>query len=391
MSFDNSDDDNPWSRASKEPCEKNSKGPFSLEDFKKKKNKEDTSYRKEPEENLFDNLLKKIRKFSGNPPTPPTGPNSGKAVFIIIPLFLLFLWLGFGFYRVQEGELGVVLRFGKIKNISPPGLRYHFPYPFEQALVRNVSSLNKFESYGSTFKGDSKFTADSSEQTLILTVDENMIHVVYTVLWKIKSLSNFLFKVRDPQKTIQAAAESAIREVIGQSNAKDALTSGRELISTKSQDLLQKMLDVYEAGVEIVSVNLQRVEPPEKVIQAFNDMQASLVDADRVKNEAEAYKSDILPRARGEAFSIVQRAQAYKQRSIEKARGETAHFNSIYKAYKQNSDITSAYLRFKTIKDILSRSNKTLIDSSNIKSIIPYLNLQNQVLNQSNNKEKKPT
>jgi membrane protease subunit HflK len=204
-----------------------------------------------------------------------------------------------------------------------------------------------------------------------------MVYTNYTVLWKIRDLGEFLFAAREPESTIRVAAESAMREVLGQTTARLALTDGRGTIGTKSQELLQKILDSYKLGVQIVSVQLQRVEPPAQVIQAFNDMQASLVDGDRLKNEAEAYHSDILPRARGEAEKILQDSEAYRQEIVSQAEGEAARFNAIYASYRLNPKVTSTRLYFDTLQKVLKKNSKTIVDGKVGSGVMPYLNLQN--------------
>jgi membrane protease subunit HflK len=222
---------------------------------------------------------------------------------------------------------------------------------------------------------------EAQEQNLILTGDENMVHTNYTVLWKIKDIAEFIFTMRDPESTIRVAAESSIREVLGQTTARLALTQGRETIGAKSQELLQKILDTYKAGVQIVSVQLQRVEPPIQVVQAFNDMQASLVDADRLRNEAEAYRNDTIPRTRGKAAKIVREAEAYQQQVIAQAKGEVSRFNAILSAYRLNPEITVRRHYLETMEKVLAQASKTIVGAGVAgakggNGVVPYINLQ---------------
>ncbi|MDP5370498.1 MAG: FtsH protease activity modulator HflK, partial [Pseudomonadota bacterium] len=172
-------------------------------------------------------------------------------------------------------------------------------------------------------------TGRNFDKTLVLTGDENMVHINYTVLWKIKDIKDFLFSVREPEQTILVAAESIVREIMGQTTAREALTEKRDAIELKTQELLQKVLNQYNIGVQIVKIQLQKVDAPSEVIDAFNDMQASLTDGDRMRNEAEAYHFEIVPKARGEASKIVQEAEGYEKEVIARALGEADRFNKI--------------------------------------------------------------
>lgn len=357
------DDDNPWGKAS--PPKNNDD---KIRDFKKpssSNNGPNTS---------FDDLAKKFRdQFGGG----SGGGNNGglpnlspfKNAFIIAPLLILGMWLASGFYRVQEGEQAVVLRFGKVANTSGAGLRYRLPYPFEMELICKVGVVNKIDGNVSTGKDE--------DQTLILTGDENMVHTNYTVQWKVKDVNEYLFTARNPDDTIRVAAESVIRQVIGQTTARLALTEGRENIGTQAQELLQKILDGYKLGVNVINFQLQSVTPPAQVIEAFNDMQASLVDADRLRNEAESYRNDIIPRARGEAEKIKQEAEAYKQQIVAKAKGEALRFEAVLEGYRNNKDVTTRRYYLEAMQQVLAKANKTIIDSSVGNGVMPYMNLQN--------------
>lgn len=383
MSFNEQDDpDNPWAAPKNEPTKSSTKRPKKEKDepvpitqVRRNKNSEGKSSGNLVDD-LFDLLQEGVRKKGngGGNKQGPSAPKLNKGVFFIGAIVCAVLWLGSGFFRVQEGELAAVLRFGKMVRISQPGLQYRLPAPFEREIIRKVDVLNKIDSVLKQEKGQQ---SENQEQSLILTGDENMVYTNYTVLWKIRDLGEFLFTARDPEATIRVAAESAMREVLGQTTARLALTDGRGTIGTKAQELLQKILDVYKLGVQIVSVQLQRVEPPVQVIQAFNDMQASLVDGDRLRNEAEAYHSDILPRARGEAEKIIQDAEAYRQEVVAKAEGEANRFNAIYTSYRLNPKVTIMRHYFDTIEKVLKKNPKTIVDSKIGAGVMPYLNLQN--------------
>jgi membrane protease subunit HflK len=292
----------------------------------------------------------------------PSGNQLG--FFAVIGALLLAVWFGSGFYRVQEGEVAVVLRFGEMVRTTLPGLRYLLPAPIEREIVKNVAVVNKIDS-SHNHDGD-------VEQSLILTGDENMVLTNYTVLWKIKDITQYLFMVRNPDETIRAAAESALREVVGQTTARKALTEGRELIGSQSQEILQKILDSYNTGVQIISFQLQRVEPPSQVVEAFNDMQASLVDADRLANEAQSYSNDILPKARGQAEGILRGAEAYAAEVVAKAEGEASRFNQVHQANRKNQRITRIRMHRETMDEIIKRGAITIVDKDLAKSLQNY-------------------
>lgn len=292
-------------------------------------------------------------------------------MIIMIAVVIFIVWLMTGFYRVQEGELAVVTRFGELARISSAGLRYHLPAPIEEVTVRKVAAVNTIDGG----LGNSRNNDDNAEQTLILTGDENMVHTDYTVLWKIKDVTAFLFTARNPEATIKVAAESVIRETIGQTTAKAALTEGRDSIGSSAQVHLQKLMDQYGFGVQIVSIQLQNVAPPREVIESFNGLQASLTDADRMINEAEAYRNDIIPRARGLATQITAEADADKQEKIYRAEGEASQFSKVYDAYQKSPRIALKRYYLDTMQEVLSGVDKVIIDPKAGNNILPYLPL----------------
>lgn len=333
-------------------------------------------------DDIIDNIQDRIRKvMSGGGPaggsfkggSPKGGsPKGSFGMIALLGVGAFVLWLGTGLYRVQEGEVGVVLRFGEMVRTSLPGLQYHLPAPFETVIVQKVAVLN-------TIDGGLKMekNGDSAEATLILTGDENMVHTNYTVLWKIKDVSEYLFTTRNPEETIRVAAESVVREVIGQTTARLALTEGRGKIETHAQEILQKLLDQYKMGIQIVSIQLQNVAPPHQVVDAFNDLQASLVNADQSRNEAEAYRNEIIPRAEGQAAQIANEATAYSQRKIAEANGEAIRFTQVLQAYEAHPKITLKRYYLESMRDVLSKTSKIILDQKAVGKggILPYLPL----------------
>lgn len=316
---------------------------------------------------LFQQRLKKtFNQGGGN-----GGTEVSLSIVMIGLLGALTLWGLTGFYRVQEGELAAVTRFGELVRISSAGLRYHLPSPVEKVIITKVAAVNTIHGGLRDSKGD----GENSEQTLILTGDENMVHTDYTVLWKIKDVTEFLFTARHPEITIKVAAESVIREVVGQTTAKAALTEGRDLIGSKAQALLQKLMDQYKMGVQIVSIQLQNVAPPRDVVESFNGLQASLTDADRLSNEAEAFRNALIPEARGKATQIQQEAEAYRQTKIAEAEGEASRFAQVYAAYQKNPRIAIKRYYLDAMQQVLTRTNKIIIDPKAGNNVLPYLPL----------------
>jgi membrane protease subunit HflK len=224
-------------------------------------------------------------------------------------------------------------------------------------------------------RGEGASTRDVEEESLMLTGDQNIIDIKFTVQWKISDAGKFLFRIRDPEATVKIAAESAMREVIGQTDLQPALTEQRGEVEFKTKRLLQDILTEYEAGIEITELKLQDVQPPPPVIDAFDDVQRSLQDRDRLRNEADAYRNDILPRARGEAQRMIQGAQAYKERLENEADGEAKRFLSVYEAYLENPEVTKRRMYLETLQKVFSQTDKVILDKG-AGGIIPYLPLQ---------------
>jgi modulator of FtsH protease HflK len=307
----------------------------------------------------------------------PGGFGTGTGI-LVVALVILVIWLASGFYRVDPDEVGIVLRFGGYNRTTQPGLNYHLPSPIEKALTPSVTRVNRTEiGYRSSEIGRTVGTRDVPEEALMLTGDENIVDVNFTVFWVIKDAYNYLFDIRDPDATVKSAAESAMREVIGETPIAQALSEGRGKIETDTQRLLQGILDAYKSGVEVTQLQLLRVDPPAPVIDAFRDVQRALADRERLRNEAESYRNDIIPRARGDAVRIKQEAEAYRQQIINQAQGDADRFLSVYKAFKSAQDVTTQRLYLETMEDILKNSNKVIIDKSTggPGGVLPYLPL----------------
>ena len=303
----------------------------------------------------------------------------GPRGIIILVLVAIGIWLLTGFYRVEPDEQGVVLRFGEWTKTTQPGLNYHLPGPIETVLLPKVTKVNRVE-IGYRTAADNRGRVGQQPipvESLMLTGDENIIDVKFTVFWVISDAGKFLFNVRSPERTVKDASEAAMREVIGDTDLNSALSEGRSALASETQTVVQEILDSYDSGILITQVEPQKIDPPEAVIGAFRDVQAARADEERAKNEAEAYRNDIIPRARGEAERILQEAEAYEQEVVARANGEAQRFTLVYNEYRQAKHVTRQRIYLETMEKILADMNKVLIDSSanGGQGVVPYLPL----------------
>jgi modulator of FtsH protease HflK len=308
------------------------------------------------------------------------GGNLGGKGFALIALAALALWGFSGFFRVEPDELGVVLRFGKDVREVQPGLNYHLPYPIETALTPRALRINKIDIGMREVESNRGGTAtrEVPEESLMLTGDENIVDIDFAVLWKIKpaGVGDYLFNIQNPEGTVKAVAESAMREVVGRSDLQPILTGARQVTENAVQDLMQKTLDHYGAGIDITQVQLQKVDPPKQVIDAFRDVQAARIDLDRSVNEAQTYANRVVPEAKGNVAKITQAAEAYKSQTVAQATGETSRFLSIYEQYKKAPDVTRERMYLETMERVLGGADKIIIDSGkNGTGVVPYLPL----------------
>ena len=321
----------------------------------------------------LDNVIRDLQnKFKGFMP----GSFFGKLGPAVILLVLVLIWLASGFYRVLPDEQGVVLQFGKYTTTTQPGLNYHFPYPIERVLTPKVTKVNRVE-IGYRQSPDNRTTQirDVPEESLMLTGDENIVDIDFSVFWIINDAGKFLFNVQVPELTIKSAAETSMREVIGQSKIQSIFTEGRTEIEDKARVLIQSILDDYEAGVTITQVQTQKADPPNEVIDSFRDVQAARADLERQRNEAEAYANDIIPRARGEAEEILQNAEGYKQKVIADSEGKAARFLSIQSEYAKAPVVTKQRIFYETMESVFGDMDKIIIDNDSGQGVLPYLPL----------------
>ncbi len=320
-------------------------------------------------EEIFQKSKDKFKRYM------PSKFGGGKS-FSILLLILVSIWLLTGIYRVNPQEQGVVLRFGEWVRTTSPGLHYHLPRPIEKVITPDVTRENKIEVGYRAFGGGSSNRRDVADESKMITGDENNIDIDFVVFWKISDAGKYLFNLQDPPETVKVAAQSIMRDIIGQTKIQTALTEGRQDIQFKAKNTLQELLNQYETGVEVRDVQLLSVDPPQEVIDAFNDVQRARQDRDTLINEAEAFRNDIVPRARGEAAEMIAKAEAYESQVVNRAKGDADRFVSVYDSYKNDPDVTSSRIYLETMEKVLSNVNKVIMDSSSSSSgIVPYLPL----------------
>ncbi len=298
----------------------------------------------------------------------------GRGLLLLAGLIFL-AWVSSGIYKVQPDEQGVVLRFGRWADTTDSGLHYHWPYPVESVLLPKVTQVNQLQ-LGTASSALTSGNSGSRDKQM-LTGDENIVEADCTVFWRIKDAGAYLFKISDPERSVKIAAESALREVIGRTPIQSAMSDKRAQIADETRDLLQQLLDKDQAGILITQVQLQRVDPPPQVIDAFNDVQRARADQERARNEAEAYANDVIPRARGDAARITQDAEAYKAQVGNLAEGEAKRFLSVYNSYVQAKDVTAWRLYMESMDEVLKKASKVIIDSSGkgMSGVVPYMPL----------------
>ncbi len=305
----------------------------------------------------------------------PKGFGGGGA--LIVGLIVAAVWLMSGIYVVDPDEQGVVTRFGAFVGRTTPGINYHLPWPIESVSTPPVTREQAV--YIGYRLGNSQGARDIPEESLMLTGDENIIDTNFTVFWVIKDAAAFLFNVENPDNqldgTVKAVAESAMREVVGKNQIEPILTANREPIQDEVRDLMQRILDSYNAGVTVTRVQMQKADPPAQVIESYRDVQAARTDQDRMRNEAEAYANKVVPEARGQAARIIQQAEGYKQQVTAEAQGEAARFVSIYDQYKKAPDVTRRRIYLDTMRDVLGDMNKVIVDNKGGSGVVPYLPL----------------
>jgi membrane protease subunit HflK len=308
----------------------------------------------------------------------PGGNLGGRGLGLIV-LAAIAIWGLSGFFRVDPDELGVVLRFGKYVRDAKPGLNYHLPYPVESVLTPKVTRVNRID-IGMRLVEDLRrgtTMRDIPEESLMLTGDENIVDVDFSVFWLIKpdGAGDYLFNIQQPEGTVKAVAESAMREIVGRSTLQPVLTE-RQPIETAVQALMQSTLDRYGAGIQITQVQLQKVDPPAQVIDSFRDVQAARADLERAQNEAQTYANKVVPEARGRAAQITQSAEAYREQTVAEAKGATSRFLQVYEQYKKAPDVTRQRMYLETMERLFAHTEKLIVDPGAAGGgVVPYLPL----------------
>src|SRR5215475_10255517 len=308
----------------------------------------------------------------------PGGNLGGKGIILLLAAAIL-AWFVSGVYRVDTNEYGVVLRFGAFNRYAEPGLNYHLPYPIETALTPQITVVRQIHigmrqvddlRRGSTIR-------DVPEESLMLTGDENIVDVDFTVFWQVKKdkVSEFLFNIQQVENSVKAVAEAAMREVVGRTSIQPILTGARAGIELEVQELTQKILDYYGAGVMITQVQMAKVDPPQSVIDSQRDVQVARADAEKAQNEAQRYANSIVPEARGKAAKIQQDSEAYREQTVAEAKGQAARFLKVYEEYKKAPDVTRQRIYYETMEKVFKGTEKIILDPGAATGAVPFLPL----------------
>ena len=369
--------DNPWDELNESKKSVSSNDAGSEEDtfkfFKKdfssrlsgKKGEErkkiDFPSTEEPEDDFLSNINKIFSKFN-----PKFKFTKNLQLFFFTICFVLFFWLLSGFYTIRQEENAVILRFGKYVRDADAGLHYHLPYPIENVIKEPTTRVRVIKIGGESYAGN------KSDRVLgegwALTGDENIVNLELNVQWKIDDLKKFVFNVRDREQTIYDATQSVAREVISKRQLASILTSGRGEIEEEIKKLLQEMLNYYDMGVNILVVQMLKIDPPAQVIDSFRDVQTARVDKESEINKAYKYKNDILPKVRGEAGKMIEDANGYAIAVVNRARGDASRFNQVYEQYKNAPFVTRKKMYLDAMEELFSKNKITIVDE-NVKNV----------------------
>ena len=288
----------------------------------------------------------------------------GKLIYVVIAL-IIAAWLLSGFYVVNPGEVGVVRQFGQEIAQTTPGLRYHYPFPIQRKDIVNIEQIRRSEvGFRSMEKqGEQTITDRHLEESLMVTGDENIADIQMLVQYRVKNASDFLFEVRDPELALKKASEVALRGVIGKTKIDDAMTKGRSRVEADTLKFLQKLLDDYKTGLYVIEVKLLVVDPPDDVKDAFHEVVRALEDKTRLIREAEGYREDIVPKARGDGQKMIKNAEAYKEKRTKEAEGDASKFEQVLAEYEKARSITRERLYLETVQRILDDVEKVIISS----------------------------
>jgi membrane protease subunit HflK len=304
--------------------------------------------------------------------------NLGGKGLLLAGLAAVAIWAFSGLYTVESEEQGVVLQFGEYVRTTQPGLNYHLPYPIQTVIVVPVLTVRRVE-IGDVAPDEVRRRGlqRAEDESLMLTGDENIIDISFVVQWQVSDAEKFAFNIRRPDQTVKAAAESAMREVMGKTVIASALAEGRQEVAVETHELLQTILDDYQSGIVITELLVQRADPPQAVIDDYRDVQRARADEERAINEAQAYRNRVVPQANGQAAQIRNEAQGYKQQVVARAQGVTQRFEAVYEQYRLAKDVTRRRIYLETLEGVFGGMNKVIIDSSGAgaSGVVPYLPL----------------
>lgn len=320
-----------------------------------------------PRNDEFDQLEDTIRNFSG------WFNNRGSGMYLLILIGALLLWLASGFYVVQAGEEGVVQTFGRFSSVTTAGLNYHFPRPIQKVTIVNVEEIRREEiGFRTTNSGRQQVLTES----LMLTEDENIVQVELVVQYQVKDSRDFVFNVQGPDDVLLTTAEVALRSTVGQMTIDEVITEQRAVVQDETKAILTDLLDQYGAGILVTEVQLQDADPPEEVIDAFQEVVRALADKERLINEAQAYQNDIVPRARGEKQRAIEEASAFKEERVLLATGDADRFTAVLNAYRIAPDVTRERMYIEALETVLQNTQLTLLDQDALGGqVLPFLPL----------------
>ncbi len=299
-------------------------------------------------------------------------PKKGGIIFIII--IAVAFWFATGIFIVDPEEQAVIKRFGEVTDVVGPGPHYHFPSPIETVQIAPVTAVRRLEIGFRTIQvGPPAKYRRVLKESLMLTGDENIIDVQFIVQYRISNIENYLYSLTNPDETVKSAAESAMREVIGDTSVTEALTVGKGVIEDTTQRLLQQTMNSYLAGIKIENVKLQDVHPPDAVKEAFKDVVSAREDREKMINDAEGYRNNLVPKSRGEAAQVINNARAYAKEKVLVALGESERFNLVYEEYRKAKKITRERILLETMASILPKVTKVIADKSVGGNILPFL------------------
>ena len=301
-----------------------------------------------------------------------TIPNITLGILPLLGLAVAF-WLLTGIYMVGPDEVGVIRTFGAYTHQTQPGLNWHYPYPIQTVKTPKVTEVKRIEIGFRTTRNGQYRTVE--KESLMLTGDENIVDAEMIVQYRIKEPENYLFKIVEPELTVREASEASLRTIVGMNNIDETLTTGKFRIQEEAKKQIQAILDKYESGIQVVAAQLQDVSPPKQVIAAFKDVASAKEDKNRLINQAEGYRNDVIPKARGEAEAMIRGAEGFKESRIKRAEGDVAKFNTVLKEYRKAKDITRERLYLETMEKVLPGIEKVIVPDKDSGNMLNLLNL----------------